>query len=71
MGRRATDKSESGRCGWPPAALSLPSLEALEALSRPGGGPVVQGALFPVVPDESREGRLRRLLALPGRTGAD
>jgi hypothetical protein len=71
MGRRATGKSETGGCDWPPAALSLPSLEALEALSLPGGGPVVQSRLSPAVPDDSREGRLRRLLAPPGRAGAD
>jgi hypothetical protein len=55
---------------WPPPHLSLPDVATLEALSGPGGGRVVQGRLFPVVPDDGKVARLRRLLGTgPGRSG--
>lgn len=62
-------KRETGRCDWQ-AGCDLPSLAVLERLSKPGGGPAVQAELFPERPDNSRAGRLARLLALPGVTTA-
>jgi hypothetical protein len=56
---------------WPPKELRLPSLAELERLSRPGGV-TVQRQLFPEVPDDTRQGRLARLLAtVPSVTTAD
>jgi hypothetical protein len=52
---------------WPPAHRSLPDLATLEALSKPGGGAVVQQPLFPGALDVGTVARLRRLLAPRGR----
>jgi hypothetical protein len=50
---------------WPPLELCLPNLDELERLSRPD---VVQQQqeLFPDRPDDSRQGRLRRLTNIRG-----
>jgi len=46
---------------WPPPEYALPdNLDTIEQGRRQ------QRELFPVVPDDSQEGRLARLLALPG-----
>jgi hypothetical protein len=63
----STTAKQSKPSPWPPAALALPALAELERLSLPGGGPAVQGRLFPVVPDDGKAARLRRLRAdVPG-----
>jgi hypothetical protein len=70
---RAGGRQPSKRASaWPPVALTLPSLATLERLSRPGGGPVVQQPLFPLVPDDGKAARLRRLVGtVPGVATAD
>ena len=52
---------------WPPADLALPdTIEAIEA------GRIAQGELFDEQPDDSRAGRLARILAdVPGVTTAN
>jgi hypothetical protein len=55
---------------WRPAWAMLPDLDTLERLSRPGGGQR-QRELFPQQRDETREGRIARLLDLPGVVTAD
>jgi hypothetical protein len=45
---------------WPPLEFCLPNLDRLEEISR--GEHVAQQELFPERPDDSREGRLARIL---------
>ena len=56
---------------WPPVKHRLPSLAVLEEQSQPGGVPR-QTSLFPAeVRDQSKAGRINRLLEIPGVTTAD
>jgi hypothetical protein len=66
--RKATVSAEEKLGGWIPPALRLPdTIEGIEA------GRQEQRSLLPaVVPDDTRQGRLGRLLAaVPGATTAD
>ncbi len=58
--RRALRKAERQTEPWPPLEFCLPNLDTLEELSR--GGPVVQKSLQFDLPDDSRAGRVSRLL---------
>jgi hypothetical protein len=55
---------------WPPVELCLPNVDELERLSRLDVAEQ-QRELFPNRPDDSRAGRLSRLLASVGTTTAD
>lgn len=57
---------------WRPAWAMLPALATLERLSQPGGVPVQQRLFDDALPDDTRQGRLVRLLAgVPGVVTAD
>ena len=51
---------------WPRPEYLLPDLATLERLSKPGGGPKVQAELFPASRDNSKAGRVARLLNVSG-----
>jgi len=56
---------------WRPAWAMLPDVATLERLSLPGGVPVQQRLWADAQADDTRQGRLARVLALPVVTTAD
>ena len=71
MSLQTRQHSKIGTEPWPPEWARLPSLQTLEAISR-GEGRKVQARLFDEQRDQSKEARLRRLLAdVPGVRTAD
>jgi len=57
---------------WRPTWAMLPCPEALERLSQPGGVPVQQRLWADALPDDTRQGRLARLLVgVPGVVTGD
>ena len=56
--------SSTCKAPWPPAEHCLPNLDTLEEISR-GEDRQQQELLPPEKPDDSREGRLARILETP------